>query len=275
MVISPALGESIPRSGKDTMTVEPLENLVNSLTERIHRWIELEYRLVEVIGGLPVRTAWPQVPAIHPQLPVESSNSAFHTSTVSSNIPPANTDQPVGVRLRTCDSLRPVTERILTAIGRERLLTGTIGELREGTRPKVRSSGPTSVNPPGVAVETVPYRSTRAPDRFVDSVTFAPFDPGAGSVRQKDPPPSNPLDDLISAIYEPPTSQFDDVIAAVSESPTQRASRLGPPPPPERFRVRVAPVGRPHRTTKRNYDYFEELNTKLAARAKWDQSNNA
>ena len=30
--------------------------------------------------------------------------------------------------------------------------------------------------------------------------------------------------------------------------------------------VRVAPVGQPHRATKRDYDYFEELNAKLAAR---------
>jgi hypothetical protein len=31
--------------------------------------------------------------------------------------------------------------------------------------------------------------------------------------------------------------------------------------------VRVAPVGRPHRATKRNYDYFEALNSNLAARS--------
>jgi hypothetical protein len=31
--------------------------------------------------------------------------------------------------------------------------------------------------------------------------------------------------------------------------------------------VRVAPVGQPHRATKRNYDYFEELNARLAARS--------
>lgn len=32
-----------------------------------------------------------------------------------------------------------------------------------------------------------------------------------------------------------------------------------------RFMVRVAPVGRPHRQTKRNYDYFADLNAALAA----------
>jgi hypothetical protein len=29
--------------------------------------------------------------------------------------------------------------------------------------------------------------------------------------------------------------------------------------------VRVTPVDRPHRSTKRNYDYFEELNAQLVA----------
>jgi hypothetical protein len=29
--------------------------------------------------------------------------------------------------------------------------------------------------------------------------------------------------------------------------------------------VRVSPVDRPHRSTKRDYDYFEELNAQLAA----------
>jgi hypothetical protein len=30
--------------------------------------------------------------------------------------------------------------------------------------------------------------------------------------------------------------------------------------------VRVAKVGRPHRATRRNYDYFEDLNAALAAK---------
>ena len=75
--------------------------------------------------------------------------------------------------------------------------------------------------------------------------------------------PPNPLTELISTISQYPPSPFDELVAAVSESPAERWRRSGPPPPPERFRVRVASVGRPHRATKRNYDYFEDLSAAL------------
>jgi|GEM_PF-7040050 len=59
-------------------------------------------------------------------------------------------------------------------------------------------------------------------------------------------------------------SIFDDLIASVtSTSPTTVEPTVVPPR--SRFMVRVAQVGRPHRQTRRNYDYFVELNAKLAA----------
>ena len=62
-----------------------------------------------------------------------------------------------------------------------------------------------------------------------------------------------------------PTGPFDDFIAAVSE--TGPPAPMAPLPPPSRFMVRVSTVRQPHRATKRNYDYFEELNAKLAAQS--------
>jgi len=64
------------------------------------------------------------------------------------------------------------------------------------------------------------------------------------------------------AAHRPP-SIFDDLIAAVTgtSAPAEPVVR----PPRSRYMVRVARVGRPHRPTRRNYDYFEELNAKLAA----------
>jgi hypothetical protein len=56
---------------------------------------------------------------------------------------------------------------------------------------------------------------------------------------------------------------FDDFIATVTGTGVPPA----PLPPPARFMVRVAPAQKPHRPTKRNYDYFEELNVRLAAQA--------
>jgi hypothetical protein len=86
---------------------------------------------------------------------------------------------------------------------------------------------------------------------------------------QTAPPDPNILDEFISEISttRAPPSPFEDLIAAVAEGPAERAKRTGPPPPPSRFRVRVAQVGRPHRATKRNYDYFEELNAAIAVEA--------
>ena len=64
-----------------------------------------------------------------------------------------------------------------------------------------------------------------------------------------------------------PAGPFDEFIAAVTDPEATHLAPAGPLPPPSRFMVRVSPVGQPHRTTKRNYDYFAELNARLAAQA--------
>ena len=70
-----------------------------------------------------------------------------------------------------------------------------------------------------------------------------------------------------------PTGPFDEFIAALNNAPAGAPAPMTPLPPPGRFMVRVAPVGQPHRATKRNYDYFKELNARLAAQgAARDQS---
>jgi hypothetical protein len=61
---------------------------------------------------------------------------------------------------------------------------------------------------------------------------------------------------------------FDELFEVVSK-PTRSSLRPDRPLPPlTRFRVRVAPVPKSPRPTKRNYDYFEELNAALAERAR-------
>ena len=71
-----------------------------------------------------------------------------------------------------------------------------------------------------------------------------------------------------------PAGPFDDFIAAVTTSTSDPEVPPPPLPPPSRFMVRVAPVGKPHRSTKRNYDYFEELNASLATQATQRRQNN-
>jgi hypothetical protein len=64
---------------------------------------------------------------------------------------------------------------------------------------------------------------------------------------------------------------FDELFEVVSQ--THRESvRTGPLPPRTRFMVRVARVPKPSRTTKRNYNYFEELNSALAQRSATPQA---
>jgi hypothetical protein len=72
-----------------------------------------------------------------------------------------------------------------------------------------------------------------------------------------------PFSDVTLA--QPAPSLFDELVAAVSTGSLDLAKHPGALPPRSRFRVRMVPVGRPHRATKRNYDYFEELNARIAA----------
>jgi len=61
-----------------------------------------------------------------------------------------------------------------------------------------------------------------------------------------------------------PVTLFDDLVSSVTSALTD-VPRLPVVPPPSRFMVRVARTARPHRATKRNYDYFDELTAALEA----------
>ena len=61
-----------------------------------------------------------------------------------------------------------------------------------------------------------------------------------------------------------PVTPFDDLVSSVTSTLTD-GPRRPDVPPPSRFMVRVARTARPHRVTKRNYDYFDELTTALDA----------
>jgi hypothetical protein len=72
---------------------------------------------------------------------------------------------------------------------------------------------------------------------------------------------------IVPASPPAPPGPFDEFITALTDAAPAPPINAGPLPPPSRFMVRVAPVGQPHRATKRNYDYFEELNARLAAQS--------
>ena len=71
------------------------------------------------------------------------------------------------------------------------------------------------------------------------------------------------FESLMNDVAGPARSPLEDVIAAVT-APSEVLAGVEPNSP--RFMVRVAKVDRPHRPTKRNYDYFAELEAALAAR---------
>jgi hypothetical protein len=103
------------------------------------------------------------------------------------------------------------------------------------------------------------YRSARA-------VTVTPVDAHSSvATLEKRPDPVE-----VPAV-EQTSSPFDSVFEAVSGAVTWKPDR--PLPPASRFMLPVATVGRPHRSTKRNYDYFEDLNRALAARRAEEQRN--
>jgi hypothetical protein len=61
----------------------------------------------------------------------------------------------------------------------------------------------------------------------------------------------------------PPATPFEALVSSVNFGFPDPSSVVRPPP--SRFMLRVTPTGRPHRPTKRNYDYFDELTSRLAA----------
>jgi hypothetical protein len=60
-----------------------------------------------------------------------------------------------------------------------------------------------------------------------------------------------------------PVTSFEALVSSVNFGFPDASSVVRPPP--SRFMLRVTPTGRPHRPTKRNYDYFDELTSRLAA----------
>jgi hypothetical protein len=67
------------------------------------------------------------------------------------------------------------------------------------------------------------------------------------------------------AAVRDPIAPFEALVSSVTATPPESAPWPVVQPPPSRFMVRVAPTGRPHRPTRRNYNYFDELNAALAA----------
>jgi hypothetical protein len=61
----------------------------------------------------------------------------------------------------------------------------------------------------------------------------------------------------------PPDTPFEALLSSVNFGLSDASSVVRPPP--SRVMLRVTPAGRPHRPTKRNYDYFDELTSRLAA----------
>jgi hypothetical protein len=62
----------------------------------------------------------------------------------------------------------------------------------------------------------------------------------------------------------PGAGPFDDLIASVTTPVRPIELDVTKLPPPSRFMVRASRLDRPHRVTKRNYNYFDQLNSDLA-----------
>jgi len=83
----------------------------------------------------------------------------------------------------------------------------------------------------------------------------------------------DPFQEFFTPTLRAPAGPFDDIIAAMGAPLEARAALNRPLPPPSRFRMRVASVSGPHRATKRNYNYFEELNDALSRISDKSRSN--
>ncbi len=81
-------------------------------------------------------------------------------------------------------------------------------------------------------------------------------DPTSGQ-RAAQPPPDSTMSGGV------PSSAFAELIATLSAEQKKRDEPRHYAAPPSRFMVREVKVGRAHRSTKRNYDYFEDLNAAL------------
>lgn len=74
------------------------------------------------------------------------------------------------------------------------------------------------------------------------------------------------FEEFVAAISSTASGPFEDFIAAISRPAGDVRLHSGVQPPPSRFMVRAAAVAPPTRPTKRNYNYFEELDAALAER---------
>ena len=103
----------------------------------------------------------------------------------------------------------------------------------------------------GDELPTLPPSSLISSSRVPTQPTWVPVNetPSVQAPIHQRPSASGPFDDLLG-----------DLCRAL-EAPDR------PLPPPDRFRVRVAQVPKPHRATKRDYNYFVELDALLAERA--------
>lgn len=108
---------------------------------------------------------------------------------------------------------------------------------------------------PGIDAQWVPaFRDSQA---LVLTDCFVPVDSDA---TRWTPVTGPEMHDLATQCSPGP---FDEMIGAISQT-TRTGGRSGPLPSPRRFMVRVARLERTGRATKRNYDYFEELDARLA-----------
>jgi hypothetical protein len=122
------------------------------------------------------------------------------------------------------------------------------------------SAGPGSAMPTfDIATTVDPSGPAGTDDTGVRSADIIPTPPSR----------SDPFQEFYAPSMRATTGPFDDFIASLSTSPA-RPRPVGPLPPRSRFMMRVASVDRPHRSTKRNYDYFEVLKAALADLADYE-----
>lgn len=167
-------------------------------------------------------------------------------------------------------------DRIRNWSQREKELAGKLATLRE---PGATSNKTAPTDPEVVEEGGTPAAAVQLPDPFPlvevpwDPTSLDPWEPAAGT------PFEHPSSESTGRTAAGPASPglegstarsagpFDGLFEAVSEQSPDSLRPAGPLPPPTRFRVRVAPVTKSRRPTKRNYDYFEKLNAKLADQA--------
>jgi len=65
-------------------------------------------------------------------------------------------------------------------------------------------------------------------------------------------------------MVDAPAAPRSDATPSATASNGVTTTPSSPPLEPLRTMLRVSPVARPHRATKRNYDYFDRLNAELA-----------